>query len=383
MNRISRLLAAIGLCLIIAIPALAQPPSGSLTAWGSNITSTPIPVALPAGVTILRGAGNDQTVAAGQSNTIAIASDGVTVYTWSGLGNATSPATTPTPVTLSTSVYIQCVTQVAAGDGHFLALANAADLFAWGSNSHGQLGDGTTTSRATPQRVIFPPAVTSITKIAAGALHSLAFTNDGLYAWGHNSQGDLGDGTTQNRLVPVRVQLPSAVTYVTGLSAGFMDSFAITNDGLYSWGYNFFGQLGDGTTVDKRIPVKIAFPTKAPFTMIWQVSAGRYHTLAVTDGGLFAWGQNINGTLGDGTRNNSSVPLKVKFPNFVAPSAAAAGTFHSLAATNGGLYAWGTDVAGQLGTTVNTKKITPAKVIGEDNAGAVAAGEYHSVALHY
>ena len=375
MNRITRL-TTISLC-IAALPLLAQAPRGSLTAWGDNVSSTPIPVALPAGVTVER-------VAAGQFNTIAVATDGVTVYTWSGLGNGTSTATTPTPVTLSDTIYIQCVTYVAAGDGHYLALANAADLFAWGSNSHGQLGDGTTTSRATPAKVIFPPSVVSITQIAAGALHSLAFTNDGVYAWGHNSQGDLGDGTTENRLLPVKVQLPASVTSVSSLSAGFMDSFAVTNDGLYAWGYNFFGELGDGTTVDKLTPVKIAFPAKSPFTTMWSVSAGRYHTLAVTDGGLFAWGQNINGTLGDGTRDNSSVPIAVRFPRTVsAVSAAAAGTFHSLAITNDGLYAWGTDVAGQLGTTMAKKKIVPTKVVGEDNAASVGAGEYFSVALHY
>lgn len=102
----------------------------------------------------------------------------------------------------------------------------------------------------------------------------------------------------------------------------------------------------------------------------------------MTDGGLFAWGQNINGTLGDGTLNNSSVPLGVKFPKTVsAVTAAAAGTFHSLAVTNDGLYAWGTDIAGQLGTSLTKRKITPAKVRAEDNAAAVGAGEYFSVAL--
>ncbi len=149
-------------CIAVSLLAapltlFAQSPRGSLTAWGDHVTATPIPVALPAGVSIER-------VAAGQSTTIAVATDGVTVYTWSGLGNATSDATTPMPVILSDTVYIQCVPQVASGDGHFLALANAADLFAWGFNAHGQLGDGTTTSRATPARVIFPPAVTSITQ---------------------------------------------------------------------------------------------------------------------------------------------------------------------------------------------------------------------------
>lgn len=375
MNRITRFVVA----ALVAAPVLllAQAPRASLTAWGDHLTSTPIAVAMPAGVTVER-------VAAGNVNTIAVATDGVTVYTWSGLGDATSAARTPTPVMLSDTIYIQCVTSVAAGDGHFLALANAADLFAWGSNSHGQLGDGTTTSRATPAKVIFPSSVTSITQIAAGALHSLAVTNDGLYAWGHNSQGDLGDGTTVNRLVPVKVQLPASVTWISGVSAGFMDSFAITNDGLYAWGYNFFGELGDGTTVDKLTPVQIAFPSRTPFTTLWSVAAGRYHTLAVTDGGLFAWGQNINGTLGDGTRENSPVPLAIKFPKTVSSvSAAAAGTFHSLAVTNDGLYAWGTDLAGQLGTTMSKKRITPTKVRGEDNAASVGAGEYFSVALHY
>lgn len=375
MTRIARLLVAS--FLVASLPLLAQAPRGSLTAWGDNVSSTPIPVALPAGVSIER-------VAAGQFSTIAVAADGVTVYTWSGLGNGTTAATTPTSVTLSDTIYIQCVTSVAAGDGHFLALANAADLFAWGSNSHGQLGDGTTISRATPAKVIFPPSVTSITQIAAGALHSLAVTNDGLYAWGHNSQGDLGDGTTVNRVLPVKVELPASVTWISSLSAGFMDSFAVTNDGLYAWGYNFFGQLGDDTTLDKVTPVKIAFPGKAPVTTIWAVAAGRYHTLAVTDGGLFAWGQNTNGTLGDGTRDNSSVPIAIKFPRSVSTvSAAAAGTFHSLAVTNDGLYAWGTDVAGQLGTTMSKKRITPTKVLGEDNAASPGAGEYFSVVLHY
>jgi alpha-tubulin suppressor-like RCC1 family protein len=187
-----------------------------------------------------------------------------------------------------------------------------------------------------------------------------------------------------NRLLPVKVQLPASVTWISGLSAGFMDSFAITNDGLYAWGYNFFGELGDGTTVDKLTPVQIAFPSRTPFTTLWSVAAGRYHTLAVTDGGLYAWGQNVNGTLGDGTRDNSSVPLAIKFPKTVSSvSAAAAGTFHSLAVTNDGLYAWGTDLAGQLGTTMSKKRITPTKVVGEDNASSVGAGEYFSVALHY
>lgn len=374
MKRIVRV--CVASLFVTALPLLAQAPRGSLTAWGDHATSTPIPVALPPGVGIER-------IAAGQNNTIAVATDGVTVYTWSGLGNATSEATTPTAVVLSDTTYIQCVTQVAAGDGHFLALANAADLFAWGFNAHGQLGDGTTTSRATPAKVIFPASVTSITQIAAGAQHSLAFTNDGVYAWGDNTNGSLGDGTITDRVFAVRVALPSTVTWVSGLAAGFKDSFAITNDGLYAWGYNFFGELGDGTTVDRPTPVRIQFPPKPAFTTIYSIAPGRYHTLAVTDGGLFAWGQNINGTLGDGTLNNSSVPLAVKFPKTVSVvSAAAAGTFHSLAVTNDGLYAWGTDVAGQLGTTITRRKIAPTKVAGEDNAFSVGAGEYFSVALH-
>lgn len=379
MNRTTRhLLFAVSL---VALPLVAQNQPGSVTAWGDNVSSTPVAVALPPGVSIYR-------IDAGVFDTIAIANDELTVYTWSGVGNAADAASTPTQVVLPADV--TCVTAVAAGEGHFLALTNAADLYAWGNNSHGQLGDGTTTSRATPAKVIFPPSVISITGIAAGYLHSLAMTNDGVYAWGHNSQGDLGDGTLVNRSLPVKVLLPASVIWTSALSAGFMDSFAITNDGLYAWGYNFFGQLGDGTTVDKSTPVKIAFPKNSNgngggtlVTSVEQIAAGEYHVLAITNDGLYAWGQNINGTLGDGTFADKSVPVKVKFPKAVySVSAIAAGTFHSLAVTNDGLYSWGNDVAGVLGSTPNKKKIGPARVPSENNAVAVGAGEYTSVALH-
>jgi hypothetical protein len=139
---------------VAALPLFAQAPRGSLTAWGEHVTSKPIPVALPAGVSMER-------VAAGQNNTIAVATDGVTVYTWSGLGNATSAATTPSLITLSDTIYIQCVTQVAAGDGHFLALANAADLFAWGMNSHRVQPVRDRPVAETPIRVV-PPRVDAI-----------------------------------------------------------------------------------------------------------------------------------------------------------------------------------------------------------------------------
>lgn len=365
--------------LFLALPLFAQAPHGSVTAWGDYVTTTPQAVAAPAGVSFER-------IEAGVFDTIAATTDGLAVYTWSGLGDGLTPATTPTQIVLPPLTFpgtLPCINSVAAGNGHFVIIASAYDVFAWGSNSHGQLGDGTLTSSSTPVRVIFPAPVQSITAVAAGYLHSLAITGDGVYAWGQNEQGQLGDGTTVNRSTPVKVLFPAAVTSVSAISAGFMDSFAITNDGLYAWGYNFFGELGDGTNVNRLTPVKVTFPRRPAFTTIYSVAAGEYHTLALTDAGVFAWGENISGQLGDGSLTDSPVPLPVKFPrSVISVSAVAAGTGHSLAVTNDGLYAWGANAAGQLGTAVAKKKFTPAKITGEDNAFMVGAGEHFSVALH-
>ncbi|WP_029676382.1 hypothetical protein, partial [Bifidobacterium sp. A11] len=156
-----------------------------------------------------------------------------------------------------------------------LALGSDGNAYAWGYNYYGRLGDGTTTDRYTPVRVRTPdrnmypdlPKDFTYVQVSAGWQHSLALGSDGnAYAWGDNVNGKLGDGTTTDRYTPVRVRtpdrnmypdLPKDFTYVQ-VSAGWLYSLALGSDGnAYAWGYNGYGELGDGTTTERYTPVRV------------------------------------------------------------------------------------------------------------------------------
>jgi hypothetical protein len=175
--------------------------------------------------------------------------------------------------------------------------------FAWGANETGQLGNGTTTQRWTPGRVIGTGAVW--TKVSARGAHTVALkTNGTLWAWGYNEYGQLGDGTTIDRLRPVRVLGTGWASVTAGL--GF--TVGVRKDGaLWAWGNNHVGELGDGTTTNRSRPVRIGTGTN------WaSVSAGGDHTVAVkTDGTLWAWGWNVYGRLGDGTTATRATPVRI------------------------------------------------------------------------
>jgi YD repeat-containing protein len=150
---------------------------------------------------------------------------------------------------------------MAAGYYHTVALKNDGTVWAWGYNAQGQLGDGTTTQRTVPVQVMASPGVglTNVKAIAAGYKHTVVVKNDGtVWTWGWNSDGQLGDGTTTDRKTPVQV---SGLTNVKAVAAGYYHTVALKNDGtVWSWGYNYYGQLGDGTsgdTASKSAPVQV------------------------------------------------------------------------------------------------------------------------------
>lgn len=145
---------------------------------------------------------------------------------------------------------------VAAGDTHSLAIATDGGVYAWGANGSGQLGDGTTADSAAPVRVA---GLAHASAVAAGARHSLALTEDGsVWAWGENSSGQLGDGTTVNRSTPVRVEFLGPIV---AIAAGKLHSLALAADGtVWSWGDNHRGQLGDGTAASDAAPAALTPP---------------------------------------------------------------------------------------------------------------------------
>jgi alpha-tubulin suppressor-like RCC1 family protein len=171
-----------------------------------------------------------------------------------------------------------------------------------------------------------------VTLIGAGEGHSLARTSTGkVLAWGDNSDGDLGNGSTTGSLTPVRVKLPKR-TKVRALFGGCAESLARTSAGkVLAWGSGGAGALGNGTTVSSDIPVRVKLP---PGTKVTAIAAGCSHNLALTaKGHVLAWGYNADGELGNGSTANTDLPVRVQLPAGLAAIGIAAGpeADHSLA----------------------------------------------------
>ena len=242
----------------------------------------------------------------------------------------------------------------------------------WGLNHVGQAGLGP--AGGSPTAVAVPGAAVGQTAVAAGWYHSLAVSPGGtVSAWGWNVFGQVGDGSTVDRSGPVAVP---GLTGATTVAAGAFHSLAVKSDGtVWAWGLNMFGQLGDGTTTDRRTPQKVP-----GLTGVVAVAAGAYHSVALTsDGTVWAWGFNMFGQLGDATTTHRSVPVRVNLPS---TSSIAAGAFHSLAAvTDGTVRAWGWNGLGQLGTGTTTDSAVPRVVPGITGVRSVTGGAYHNLAL--
>ena len=249
----------------------------------------------------------------------------------------------------------------------------------WGVNSYGQLGDGTTTSRSRYGDV--NALGNDVVRAAAGYFHSLAVRSDGtVWTWGDNQYGQLGDGTRTNRGSPVRVM---GLTGVTQVAAGYGHSLALRSDGtVWAWGSNTVGQLGSGVISDYQLtPVQVT-----GLTGVTKISAGAIFSLALcSDGTVWAWGANQAGQLGNGTTANSSVPVKVAGLSQV--TGISAGEDASVATRTNGISAvtsvwtWGGNNTGQLGDGTQTGHTTPERVTGLPAyiAGVGAGGAFAMV----
>jgi len=211
--------------------------------------------------------------------------------------------------------------------------------------------------------------------VAAGHTHSVALREDGtVWAWGANNNGQLGDGTVVNRHIPVQVQ---NLENVIAVAARSNHSIALKEDGtVWVWGGNAFGQLGDGTVVNRHTPVQVQ-----NLMNITAIAAGSNHNAALReDGTIWAWGLNTSGQLGDGTAVNRYSPVQVQ--NLTNVTAVAAGGNHSVALREDGtIWAWGTNNQGQLGDGTITNRHSPVQVQNLENVLVIAAGGSHSVAL--
>eukprot|EP00095_Tigriopus_kingsejongensis_P000582 maker-scaffold372_size192401-snap-gene-0.50 protein:Tk00582 transcript:maker-scaffold372_size192401-snap-gene-0.50-mRNA-1 annotation:"rcc1 and btb domain-containing protein 1" len=204
------------------------------------------------------------------------------------------------------------VKSFAYGTGpHVLACTESGELYSWGHNGYCQLGNGSTNQGNVPAQVQGALKDKIVTDIACGAHHSLCLTDSGeIFAWGQNTCGQIGSGTTTNQSSPRKVSTLFAGKNVMAVACGQTSSLALLDNGeVYSWGYNGNGQLGLGNNINQLNPSKV---TALQNVVISKVVCGYAHTLALSDEGtLFGWGANTYGQLGTGNKANSCCPTKV------------------------------------------------------------------------
>ena len=249
------------------------------------------------------------------------------------------------------------VTQVVAGGLLTCALTASGSAYCWGGDRYGQIGDGGgVTVHALPPTPV--AGGRSFTTLTVGWRHACGLTSDGrAYCWGYNFHGQLGDGTTENRDEPVAVA--GDVRFAQLSALGFHTCGVTAGGDAYCWGDNYYGQLGDGSAVSRMSPVRVA---GGPFA---GVRVGEFHTCGLTSAGAVqCWGANWFGELGDGSNSRRSVPMPIV--SSLEFTALASGASHTCAlARSNAIHCWGLNDAGQLGDGTATDRAAPARVAGQ------------------
>ena len=296
-------------------------------------TSLPTPVA---------GLGGLRDIASGANHGLALRDDR-TVVAWgyNAAGQLGSGSTENSIKNFVAVSGLSNIVAIAAGDYHSLTLKQDGTVWAWGLNVDGQLGDGSTvTLRNVPVQVT---GLSGVVAITAGGRHSLAVKIDGsVVAWGSNSNGQLGNGSIISSNVPIAVL---GLSNIATVAAGGLHSLAVKDDAtVAAWGSNAFGQLGVGDTTNRLMPVLVP-----GLTQIGRIAAGAAHSLALKAGGTFySWGNNANNQLGDASTTNKSSPYLV--PGITNVVAIGGGGRHSAAVrADGKVSLFGDNFFGQLG----------------------------------
>ena len=366
------------------------------------------------------GAVSTAQVTAGRYHTCALSEEGE-IYCWgrnnyNQLGdNTTTQRETPVQVLRGDALtgdhdgtYLTNIKNLSAGENHTCAVSNNDNIYCWGRNNINMLGDGTTTQRTTPIRPLAGASVAgdnngtyldNIKSVSAGQYHTCAVSeSDNIYCWGRNTTGQLGDNSTTQRSTAIRIDTGASVagdndgTYLDNISnveTGVNHTCAVSNnDNIYCWGYNLYGQLGDGTTTQRTTPIRplagasVAGDNDGTYLdNIKSVSPGSEHTCAVSmSDNIYCWGLNNSNQLGDGTNTARTTPIRPLAGASVAGdndgtyldniNNMEAGVNHTCAiSNNNNPYCWGYNLQGQLGDSTTTQRNSAIRVHGVNDVG--------------
>ena len=311
------------------------------------------------------------------------------------LGSDSGTAYVPVPVTSTTGAIVTGIKQISAGGGHTCAVFSNGTARCWGANDSGQLGDGSNVGRSHPVfvRDSSNNPLTGIASITTGFSHSCAKMVVGtVRCWGANAAGQLGDGTTTNRNRPVEVTTAASVALTGGLSvvAGAFHTCALLSNGTAKcWGNNANGQIGNGSTTNQTRAVSVLNTNLTAMSGVTGLAAGDVHTCArLNTGNVRCWGWNFYGQIGDGSTTDRYSPVFVRNADNTplgTVTSITGGSFHTCARlSTGAVRCWGFNTFGQLGdgTTINRNRPVAATVTGTNAALTgvtnVTAGNGHT-----
>ena len=277
---------------------------------------------------------------------------------------------------------------ITAGEYHTCVILDDGSVSCWGLNEEGQLGDGTTTDRLTPTQTASLGAGRTAVAITAGEYHTCAILDDGsVSCWGWNSAGQLGDGTSTDRDTPTQTSSLGTDRTAIAIAAGYRHTCAILDDGSVScWGNNNHGQLGIvKANTHRDTPTKISSIGEGRTAVA--ISAGLAHTCVILDdGSVSCWGRNWEVQLGDGTNDDRDTPTQTSSLGTDRTAIAiAAGEVHTCAILDdGSVSCWGAGNGGRLGDGTNSDRNTTTQTssLGAGRtAVAITAGESHTCAI--
>jgi alpha-tubulin suppressor-like RCC1 family protein len=292
--------------------------------------------------------------------------------------NVSGTTSSRTPVSvITTKTFCHIGVSNNSGANRSIAIDKDGNVWGWGSNSQGQIGDGTTTSRLIPVQVT---SGKTFCKIASGIAYSLAIDKNGrAWSWGSGGNGSLGDNTVSNRCIPVSVA--GATKTFCQIECSSWSSYAIDKNGrAWAWGLNGFGQLGDNSITRRNTPVSVAGAVKT----FCQISGGDCHTVAIDKNGrAWAWGLNDRGQLGDNTTVSKRTPVSVAGATKTFCDISA-GSFNTFAVDkDGNTWGWGENSSNGVGVPLPVSFIrTPVSVLGTTKTFCkIVGGNCHTVAI--